>query len=73
MECPAGDAFGARHCGCAQAVRDSLAEITRAGSGVLVYVRGRRSLWATLAEYPVPGARTDHVAGQILRDLGVGD
>ncbi|WIX76439.1 3,4-dihydroxy-2-butanone-4-phosphate synthase [Amycolatopsis carbonis] len=73
MECPAGDAFGARHCGCAQAVRDSLDEITRAGSGVLVYVRGRRSLWSTLTGHRVPDGRTDHVAGQILRDLGVDD
>ncbi|MEW2502957.1 3,4-dihydroxy-2-butanone-4-phosphate synthase [Amycolatopsis sp. NPDC047767] len=73
VECPAGDAFGARHCGCAQAVRDSLAEITRAGSGVLVYVRGRRSLWSTLTAHAVPDGRTDQVADQILRDLGVRD
>ncbi|MFI5606454.1 3,4-dihydroxy-2-butanone-4-phosphate synthase [Amycolatopsis sp. NPDC051903] len=71
VECPAGDAFGARHCGCAQAVRDSLAEIARAGSGVLVYVRGRRSLWSALREHAGPDARTDHVADQILRDLGL--
>ncbi|MEV4597910.1 3,4-dihydroxy-2-butanone-4-phosphate synthase [Amycolatopsis sp. NPDC049253] len=72
VECPAGDAFGARHCGCERAVRGSLAEISRAGSGVLVYVRGRRSLWSALTGHPVPDGRADHVADQILRDLGVG-
>ncbi|MGW4488198.1 3,4-dihydroxy-2-butanone-4-phosphate synthase [Amycolatopsis sp. NPDC004368] len=73
VECPAGDAFGARHCGCARAVRESLAEITDVGSGVLVYVRGRRSLWAALGGHPVPDGSAEPVAQQILRDLGLGD
>ncbi|WP_326835588.1 3,4-dihydroxy-2-butanone-4-phosphate synthase [Amycolatopsis rhabdoformis] len=71
VECPAGDAFGARHCGCARAVHDSLAAIAAAGSGVLVYVRGRRTLWAALTAHRIPDGSTDRVADQILRDLGV--
>ena len=37
-ECPAGDIFGARNCGCGEALQRTLDEIERVGSGMVVYV-----------------------------------
>jgi 3,4-dihydroxy 2-butanone 4-phosphate synthase/GTP cyclohydrolase II len=39
-ECLTGDVLGSRRCDCGEQLNLALAEISRAGSGVLVYLRG---------------------------------
>src|SRR5579875_248250 len=66
VECLPGDVFGAKSCMCARELDQAMADIARAGRGVVVYVR--------MAAGDRPHRRTeehDAVAAEILRDLGV--
>jgi 3,4-dihydroxy 2-butanone 4-phosphate synthase/GTP cyclohydrolase II len=66
VECVPGDLFGSRGCFCARELERALANIARAGQGVVVYVRS--------APDDRPHHRTrehDAVAEEILRDLSI--
>ncbi len=38
-ECMTGDVFGSKRCDCGQQLEDSMAEIAKEGSGILIYLR----------------------------------
>ena len=80
-QCLYGDVFHASSCDCNALVRNSLAGIARAGSGVLVYlspgasgVRPTCPIPVTTAPATPAGRHSQHEAGigaQILADLGL--
>ena len=81
-ECPVGDVFGSRLCGCQQKLQQALAVIAAEGRGVLVYARPQADQ-VLAADRPILGHVEAEQAGavkddleygtgtQILRDLGV--
>jgi 3,4-dihydroxy 2-butanone 4-phosphate synthase/GTP cyclohydrolase II len=81
-ECPLGDVFGSRLCGCQEKLEQALAMMSAEGRGVLVYARPQADQVLS-ADRPILGhveadgvdlAKDDLEYGtgtQILRDLGV--
>jgi 3,4-dihydroxy 2-butanone 4-phosphate synthase/GTP cyclohydrolase II len=79
-ECLVGDALGFEACGCRSDLRESMTQISEAGTGVLLYLRAPggdaarlRHLAALAGREPESsaGRPNDGVAISILRDLGV--
>ena len=81
-ECPMGDVFGSRLCGCQQKLQQALAVIAAEGRGVLVYARPQadqvlgadRPILGHVEAEQADAVKDDLEYGtgtQILRDLGV--
>jgi 3,4-dihydroxy 2-butanone 4-phosphate synthase/GTP cyclohydrolase II len=83
VECLLGDVFGSRRCGCAHRLDVAMREITRGGSGVIVYLRpGVHTALRELQDHDAglvglgrgevcSPADARGLSAHVLRDLGV--
>ena len=73
VECVTSDVFGSTACRCGDELDRAVTTMTRRGSGMIVYLRGRGPVSACgrLARETMGAERVSQIVAWILRDLGV--